>query len=473
MRAVAPDGGGLTDPEVRPYSEVKKGYTSFLTGDVIMAKITPCMENGKTAVVPDLPHELCFGSTEFHVIRPEAGVQAQWIANFLLQHETRRTAQRHMTGAVGQMRVPTSFLENLEIPVAPASEQQRITDALDELLSDLDAGVEALRRAQVKLALYRASVLKAAVQGDLTAGRRKQHPDAEPASVLLKRILAERRQRWEQEQLQKFAASGKTPPANWRSKYKEPAAPDTTNLPELPEGWSWASLDQLCIQITDGEHIQPRYQPIGKPMLSAKNVRDGFVSFDDIDLIAPTDFENCIKRCAPTENDVLIVSVGATTGRTAIVGRCEPFSLVRSVLLLRPIINSQFIFRWIQSPKCQELIRVASGSTAQAHLYINDTKNLPAPLPPSEEITLIIDEVDDQFSVIEHLQSDIESKFNSCNSLRQSILRRAFTGRLVPQDSNDEPASELLKRVAEERAARAAKEKNPSKPAARRKKREK
>ena len=90
MRAVEAEGGGVRSPEVRRFGEVKKGYTSFLTGDVIMAKITPCMENGKTTVVPDVPGQVCFGSTEFHSIRPEQGVQAKWIAQFLLRHATRR-----------------------------------------------------------------------------------------------------------------------------------------------------------------------------------------------------------------------------------------------------------------------------------------------------------------------------------------------------------------------------------------------
>jgi type I restriction enzyme S subunit len=136
MRAVESEGGGLVRPEVRRHGEVKKGYTSFLSGDVIMAKITPCMENGKTAVVPDLPGSICFGSTEFHVIRPEGGVTARWIASFLVQHEVRRNAQRAMTGGVGQMRVPVAFLESVRVPLAPSGEQERIADALDELLSE-------------------------------------------------------------------------------------------------------------------------------------------------------------------------------------------------------------------------------------------------------------------------------------------------------------------------------------------------
>jgi len=98
-----------------------------------------------------------------------------------------------MTGGVGQMRVPAAFLGTLQIPVAPAAEQQRIIDALDELLSDLDAGVDALQRAKEKLALYRVSVLKAAVEGKLTIDWREQHPDSEPACDLLQRILTVRR----------------------------------------------------------------------------------------------------------------------------------------------------------------------------------------------------------------------------------------------------------------------------------------
>jgi type I restriction enzyme S subunit len=151
MRAVEPNGGGLLRPEVSTYGAVKKGFTAFITGDVIMAKITPCMENGKTCVVPELPGAACFGSTEFHVVRTEKDIEARWIANFLLQHSTRHTAQRQMMGGVGQMRVPTAFLESLRVPVPPAAEQQRILESTDELLSDLDAGVAALGRVQAKL----------------------------------------------------------------------------------------------------------------------------------------------------------------------------------------------------------------------------------------------------------------------------------------------------------------------------------
>ncbi len=120
-------------------------------------------------------------------------------------------------------------------------------------MSDLDAGVAALERVREKLKLYRASVLKAAVEG--SAHRRMARSSirkVEPASELLKRILVERRRRWEEEQLRKFKEKGQEPPKNWKAKYKEPVAPDTANLPPLPEGWCWATVEQSADFITEG-----------------------------------------------------------------------------------------------------------------------------------------------------------------------------------------------------------------------------
>ena len=126
---------------------------------------------------------------------------------------------------------------------------------IEELFSDLDAGVAALERAKANLKRYRAAVLKAAVEGRLTAAWRAEHPDVEPASELLKRLLTERRKRWEQDQLAKYEAKGKKPPQGWKDKYKEPAPPDARLVArQLPPNWCWttASIDQLTTSITSG-----------------------------------------------------------------------------------------------------------------------------------------------------------------------------------------------------------------------------
>ena len=140
---------------------------------------------------------------------------------------------------------------DIPLPLPNSSEQRRIVAKLDELFSELDAGVAALERAQAKLKRYRASVLKAAVEGRLTEEWRRKNPPDETGAELLQRILVERRQLWEQEQLAKFKAKGQRPPKNWQQKYKEPAGDKCiSELPELPEGWCWATVDQITVSTT-------------------------------------------------------------------------------------------------------------------------------------------------------------------------------------------------------------------------------
>ncbi|MGH8863233.1 MAG: hypothetical protein ACREVZ_01070 [Burkholderiales bacterium] len=457
MRAVEPEGGGIVRPEVRTYGEVKKGFTSFL----FLAKITPCMENGKTTVVPEVPGQVCFGSTEFHVIRLEEGVQARWVAQFLLQHEIRRAAQRQMTGGVGQMRVPATFLQAVGIPLAPSAEQERIADALDELFSDLDAGVAALKRVWEKLKLYRASVLKAAVEGALTAEWRQQHPDTEPASELLERILAERRRRWEEDEVAKFKAKGQEPPKNWKVKYKEPVACDTTDLPPLPEGWGWVSFDQIG-DTQGGLQKSPTRAPSKNhyPYLRVANVHRGSLDLSELHRFELSEDE--LKRLRLEPGDILIVEGnGSRTeiGRSAL-WRGEVANCVHQnhIIRVRPLVglSPKYVDIFLNSPTGQMAIqRVASSTSGLYTLSISKIEKLPLTLAPTTEQDIIIEAVEDQLSVIDHLEADLDVKLKSVQVLRQAILHHAFTGRLVPQDANDEPAAEILKRIAAERESRA------------------
>jgi type I restriction enzyme S subunit len=189
--------------------------------------------------------------------------------------------------------------ETVPILVPPANEQSRIADTLDELFSDLDAGVAALERVREKLKLYRASVLKAAVEGALTAEWREQHPHTEPAAELLKRILVERRRRWEEAQLAKFQAKGQEPPKNWKAKYKEPVAPDMTHLPPLPEGWCWATVDQLSSEVRNGYSLKPNAAS-GVPILRISAVRAFALDLQDVRYLSGTlnDYRDSLIKVA-------------------------------------------------------------------------------------------------------------------------------------------------------------------------------
>ena len=212
--------------------------------------------------------------------------------NYFMQ--TAREDLERYAPATAQKNINLKILSEVAVPIPPLPEQRRIVARIEELFSRLDAGVAALRHAKAQLQRYRQSVLAAAVTGQLTQAWREQHLDTEPAKEFLKRILKKRREQWD-----------------GRGKYKEPIEPATERGGEIPDGWVRTSTDSVCSQITDGEHIQPPYQDEGLPMLSAKHVRDGYVILNGAGLIAPDDFETCLKRCAPVKNDVLICKRGS------------------------------------------------------------------------------------------------------------------------------------------------------------------
>lgn len=143
-----------------------KNYTVFKNGDVLFAKITPCMENGKGAVANGLLNGFGAGSTEFIVLRPKKEIiNSRWLYLFLSQKQFRMECQQHMTGSAGQKRVPPKYLASCEIPIPPLPEQKRIVALIDELFSQLDAGVEMLKKTKTQLAVYRQAVLKEAFSG--------------------------------------------------------------------------------------------------------------------------------------------------------------------------------------------------------------------------------------------------------------------------------------------------------------------
>jgi type I restriction enzyme, S subunit len=145
MAAVEAETGGVDVSAARRFGEVKKGYTSFRENDILFAKITPCMENGKIAVVPALRSDLGFGSTEFHVLRLKKEIAPKYLYHFVASKRFRSDAERNMTGAVGQRRVPSAYLFNRMMPIPPVMEQQRIVSKIDELFFELEKGSKASR----------------------------------------------------------------------------------------------------------------------------------------------------------------------------------------------------------------------------------------------------------------------------------------------------------------------------------------
>ncbi len=167
MEAVDAQTGTITASRLRPYGEIKKGYTCFSEGDVLFAKITPCMQNGKHAVAAGLADDIGFGTTEFHVIRPGPDITPQWIHSFLRQPSFLQKATEHFTGAVGQQRLPPDYLKALEIPLPPLPEQKRIAAILNEQMAAVERARKAAEEELATINAFPAALLRRAFRGEL------------------------------------------------------------------------------------------------------------------------------------------------------------------------------------------------------------------------------------------------------------------------------------------------------------------
>lgn len=475
MNAVREEFGGVDVSRTRALNEVCKGYTTFRENDVLFAKITPCMENGKLAVVPRLEHEWGFGSTEFHVLRAGEAVLPNWIGHFLSQRELRRDAQRSMTGSAGQLRVPATWLTVRTVPLPPIPEQRRIVAKIEELFSDLDAGVAALERVKANLKRYRASVLKAACAGRLVpteaALARKEKRRYEPADILLLRILKERRQRWEADQLAKMKAKGQVPQdEKWKARYQEPRPPDLGGLAELPEGWAWTRVETVG-DVLLGRQRAPQYLTGRwlRPYLRCANVKDDRLDLSDIDEM---DFDPVHLAKYKLEAGDILVSEGQSpelVGQSALYrGGIDGLCFQKTLHRFRRVKGgpspefAQIVFR--SHVKSGLFRRLASITTNIAHLTLEKFESSPFPLPPASEQNRILAEVERRLSVADKVDQTIHAQLTRATRLRESILKRAFEGKLVPQDPKDEPADKLLARIKASRILAGARDAGESAP---------
>lgn len=199
---------------------------------------------------------------------------------------------------------------------------------------------------------------------------------------------------------------------------------------EIPENWVWCRLGEMCKQITDGEHQTPPRISDGKMLLSAKNIRDGYIDFSNIEFISEEDYQKSIKRCKPELNDVLIVSVGATIGRSSILFENKEFAIVRSVALIKPLIEKMntFIKFVLDSPLLQNDISARSWGTAQPCLYLNQIQELTIPLPPLSEQHRIVKKLEELMKYCDELEKNIQQSKSENEKLLQQVLREALSG---------------------------------------------
>lgn len=368
-----------------------------------------------------------------------------------------------------QPNISQTIIKAHPVVLAPLPEQYRIVAAIDSYFSRLDEAIMLLERIQRNLTRYRATVLNAAVTGRLVPTEaelaRREGRDYQPASVLLERILAERRRRWEEAELAKMKAAGKPPTDDrWKAKYKEPAAPDTSGLPELPEGWLWATVAQVASPEDGALAIGPfgsnlkvsDYTDSGVPLVFVRNIRSESFDGAGAKYISP---EKALELQAHTVDggDLLITKMGDPPGDATIYPRTAPRAVITAdCIKLRPhplLRCPEFLLWAIRSAVVQAAIRGITKGVAQEKVSLARFRSVGIPLAPLAEQERIADEMSRLYSDSSQVDRAVVGTLRRIARLRQAILKWAFDGRLVDQDPTDEPASALLERIKAERAS--------------------
>jgi type I restriction enzyme S subunit len=431
--------------------------------DVLVSMTRPNL-NAVAKIGSDLDGAVA--STGFDVLR-SVEVLPDWVFYRVRTNEFVADVCNGLQGVVYPAIRPHDVRRH-RLPIPPLAEQHRIVEAIESYFTRLDDAVATLERVQRNLKRYRASVLKAAVEGRLVPTEadlaRAEGRDYEPASVLLERILAERRRRWEENELATMKAQGKTQTDDkWKASYQSPEPVNVTNPASLPEGWTWTSVDAVG-DVLLGRQRAPQFLTgrFTRPYLRVANIKDDRVAVDDLEAM---DFDSVHFEKYRLEPGDILVSEGQSPellGQSAIYrGGIDGLCFQKTLHRFRPIQEgpssdfAQLVFR--SHVKSGVFKRLGSITTNIGHLTLIKFKGAPFPLPPAREQERITVETQRILSLIDETEISIRRQVLRCGRLRQSSLKWAFEGRLVDQDPTDEPASALLERIKAERAAAEAK----------------
>ena len=330
-----------------------------------------------------------------------------------------------------QANIGIASIKSFVFPLPPLHTQAAIVSKIEELFSELDKGIENLHTAQQQLKVYKKSVLMDGVTGKLTDSWRHQNPKIESSEIVFEKIqsfLDKAHKKASEDAISK----GKRKPKDQRQNKK------TTNvetvLPSLPQNWSYYRLEDITYLVTDGTHFTPKYQESGIKFLSVKNVRPFYFREEHVKYISEEEHKALIERCNPQKGDILYTKVGATFGYAAKIKMDYEFSIFVSLCLIKPIheyFSSDFLEILMNSELVFNQARKRVSGSGVPDLHLIEIRDFKIPLPSLEEQNEIVQAIESRLSVADRMEESITQSLQQAEALRQSILKKAFEGRLV------------------------------------------
>ena len=391
---------------------IQLGCTFLQKGDVLIARMPDPL--GRACIFPG-DSKPAVTVVDVAIVRSANGeFNHRWLMYFVNAPAFRAAVASKQSGST-RKRISRGNLSKISLPVPPPDQQKRIVAEIEKQFSRLDEALANLKRVKANLRRYKAAVLKAAVEGRLVETEaelaRREGRSYETGAQLLQRILETRRSQWK-----------------GKGKYKEPTAPDTTYLPELPEGWVWASVQQLA-DVQLGKMLDRQKHRTGKelPYLRNIHVRWGSVDTDDLLMMFFKDSE--LDRYGLNAGDVLVCE-GGEPGRAAVwdgvISGMMYQKAIHRVRFLAGYEQKLLVFLLEYLAKSGRLERWFTGSTIK-HFTGESFAQLSIPLPPHDEQRRIVTEAEQRLSIMEGFETQVDANIVRAERLRKSILQQAFS----------------------------------------------
>jgi type I restriction enzyme S subunit len=322
------------------------------------------------------------------------------------------------TRGTGIPHVDPEVFWNLEVPLAPLAEQRRIVAKVETLLSKVDTCQQRLAKIPKLLKRLRQSVLAVACSGRLTADWREENPNASDVN-----------------------GSEDTP----------------DGFPALPETWRWKELATVCTNVVDCPHSTPKWTESGRLCVRTTNFKPGFLELSEVRYVSNATFNERIERLRPQPGDILYSREGGILGIACIIPPGVELCLGQRMMLFRTKsdFNAAFLMHWLNSRVILRRVQELTGGSASPHLNVRDIKSFPTPVPPFPEQQEIVRRVESLFALADQIEARLKTAASRIGGITPSLLARAFTGKLVPQDPTDEPAEKLLERIKSKKASHA------------------
>ena len=482
MAAVSENHSEAIAGVVKPWTEISKGYTHFANGDVLLAKITPCFENGKSAVVRGLEFDIGAGSTEFHVFRPiSQDINPAYIYLFVRSPLFRAKGEASITGTAGQKRLPTDYFALCAMPLPPTDEQSRIVAKVDELMALCDqletqqqkrrtlqnhlrhATLQAVANSQSPhelqenwqrlegnfgqlfstpedVAAFRGLILDLAVSGNLSdIELRHDSTGTELLETITKQRVAWSKETDDQEKKEAQSMLKKLRTQQFN-------VPDT----KLPEHWIWATFLQISKAIVDCHNKTAPYVASGIHLIRTTDIRNGEMNLANTRKITEETFSYWARRMPPKAGDIFFTRE-APMGEAAIVPEGEKVCLGQRTMLIRlfpELFNNRFLLYVIRSPSFQtRMVEAAIGMTVK-HLRVGGVEDLVVPVPPKQEQDSIVEIIDALFEVCNRFEEQLSKKQRIAANLVSSAVA-ALTGIAIEQEEEPmkAPKTELVSPV--------------------------